>query len=118
MKHVKTIKAWADVGSHGGIFEFHMGGIADRYPNLMQVYSKQHTADLVPVMISAVPTGNSRLDWIDKPVTLTIDGGDAAVLLALVSGERSAVRDRLMGRDEYLATIEALRSELIKVQPK
>lgn len=53
-KRVKTHKAWADVGSHGGIFAFEPGGrVGDRYPNLLHIFTKQHTPDLVPVTITA-----------------------------------------------------------------
>jgi len=48
----KTVKAFADVGSHGGIFEFQSGPVADRYPGLMQIYSEQITRDLIPVTIT------------------------------------------------------------------
>lgn len=51
-KRVKTHKAWADVGSHGGIYVFEIGPVADRYPSLMHVHEKQVTPDLVPVTIT------------------------------------------------------------------
>lgn len=116
VKHVRTMKAWADVGSHGGIFMFDCGAIADRYPNLLQVYAKQVTPDLVPVTIAPVPTGNKRLDWIDKPVTLTMDGGDAAILLNLVTGEWKKVAAEGSSRDSFFRTLDALRNALIEVQ--
>jgi hypothetical protein len=51
-KKVQPMRAWADVGSHGGIFEFVEGPIADRYPTLLQIYSKP-SPGLVEVRISA-----------------------------------------------------------------
>ena len=48
---MKKIKAWADVGSHGGIFVFSSGPVADRYPGLLHIYETQVTKDLVPVEI-------------------------------------------------------------------
>lgn len=52
-KRMKTMIGYADVGSHGGIFEFSIGPVADRYPNLLQIYSKP-LPGLVPVKITAV----------------------------------------------------------------
>jgi len=48
----KTIRAYADVGSHGGIFYFEMGNIAERYPTLMQIYRKKICKGLTPVKIT------------------------------------------------------------------
>jgi hypothetical protein len=48
----KTIRAYADVGSHGGIFYFDMGNIAERYPTLMQIYRKKICKGLTPVKIT------------------------------------------------------------------
>ena len=50
-KTVKKTKAWADVGSNGGIFYFAGGPVASRYPSLLQVYQEKITDDLVPVWI-------------------------------------------------------------------
>lgn len=36
----KEIIAWADVGSHCGIFMFEAGPVADKYPYLMHIYNK------------------------------------------------------------------------------
>lgn len=58
MRKMKPMKAWADVGSHGGIFEFAIGNIADRYPHLLQIYSKQVTPDLIPVKIIPIKQKN------------------------------------------------------------
>lgn len=49
---VNQLLAYADVGSHGGVFEFAAGNIAERYPTLLQVYRTQVTKDLVPVYIT------------------------------------------------------------------
>ena len=51
MKKVKKHKAWADVGSHGGIFVFTAGPIADKYPWLMHIYDKKLDDSLVPVWV-------------------------------------------------------------------
>lgn len=48
----KKIKAWADVGTHGGIFAFRSGVIGDRYPGLMHIYDSKLTHDLIPVTIT------------------------------------------------------------------
>jgi hypothetical protein len=34
----RTLKAWADVGSHGGIFVFEGGPMAEHFPGLLQIY--------------------------------------------------------------------------------
>ena len=47
----KVIKAWADVGNHGGIFSFISGPVKSKYPGLMHIYAYQVTPDLVPVEI-------------------------------------------------------------------
>ena len=52
MKKTKTIRAYADIGSHNGIFEFVGGKIADNYPTLLQVYRKKVSSDLIPVKIT------------------------------------------------------------------
>ena len=58
VKRMKVHKAWADVGSHGGIFEFFSGfGIGGRYPHLLHVYSKKVTKDLVRVEIREIRRG-------------------------------------------------------------
>lgn len=51
MPETKIINAWAWVGSHGLIFEFCAGPVADRYPHLMHIFSEQVSPDLVPVEI-------------------------------------------------------------------
>ena len=48
----KKIKAWADIGSHGGIFVFEGGVVAERYPTLMHIFHKKITKDLIPVVIT------------------------------------------------------------------
>ena len=47
----KIVKAWADVGSHRGIFVFESGPVGDRYPHLLHIFAKQVTPDLIPVHI-------------------------------------------------------------------
>lgn len=51
-KKTKTVKAWADVGSHGGIFVFEVGPVASRYPKLMHIFYEKISADLIPVKIT------------------------------------------------------------------
>lgn len=51
-KKVKTHIAYADVGSHGGIFMFDMGLVADKHPTLLHIYRKKVTPDLVKVRIT------------------------------------------------------------------
>jgi len=50
-KEERTMRAYADVGSHGFIFEFVAGPVAERYPTLLQIYREKITPDLVPVEI-------------------------------------------------------------------
>lgn len=45
------VTAWAEVGSHGGIFEFTGGLVAERYPSLMHIYSQKIDDDLREVQI-------------------------------------------------------------------
>lgn len=45
-KKEKRVRVWVDVGSHGGVFFFEAGPVADRYPKLMHVYKKKISADL------------------------------------------------------------------------
>ncbi len=54
MKRVKSMTAWADVGSHGGIFEFAVGPVGDRYPYLLHIFSKPLDPHLVKVRITPV----------------------------------------------------------------
>lgn len=49
----KVVKAWADIGSHGGIFAFGGGGeCARRYQGMMHIYETKVTADLKPCTIT------------------------------------------------------------------
>jgi hypothetical protein len=48
----KTMKAWADVGSHSGIFYFDGGDIADRYPTLLMIYKDKVASYLKEVTIT------------------------------------------------------------------
>lgn len=45
------VRAWADIGSHGHIFAFQAGPVADRYPGLLAVFEKP-LKGLVPVTIT------------------------------------------------------------------
>ena len=54
MRKFKPMVAYADVGSHGGIFEFSIGPTATRYTSLLHIYSKQISPDLIPVRITRV----------------------------------------------------------------
>lgn len=36
----KVVKVFVDIGSHGHVYGFQGGMVGERYPNLMQVYSK------------------------------------------------------------------------------
>jgi hypothetical protein len=49
----RKVRAWADMGSHGGIFIFHSGPAALLgYRTLMHIYNEPVTPDLVPVTIT------------------------------------------------------------------
>lgn len=52
---VKRMIAFADVGSHGGIFKFESGPVGNAYPGLLQIYERRVTPDLVRVEIRALP---------------------------------------------------------------
>jgi hypothetical protein len=52
MTDKKSMIAWADIGSHGKIFEFVSGPVAERYPHLLHIYSKKLTPYLVRVKIT------------------------------------------------------------------
>jgi len=47
----RKIKAWADVGSNGGIL-FELGPVARQYPRLMHIYDRKISKDLIPVTIT------------------------------------------------------------------
>lgn len=64
-RRVRRVKAWAAVGSHDGIFEFVVGPVAEKYPNLMHVFSKKIMRDLVPVTI-LVPLTKKRKRPVSK----------------------------------------------------
>ena len=53
MKKKKEIRmrGYADIGSHGHIFMFAGGEIADKYPTLLHIYRKKVTANLKRVTI-------------------------------------------------------------------
>lgn len=46
-----TLTAYADVGSHGGIFTFVGGPVGDAYPGLMHIFLKKVSTYLIPVKI-------------------------------------------------------------------
>jgi hypothetical protein len=50
----KSMIAYASFGSHGKIFEFYLGNIAERYPHLLWIFSKKITPDLKKVKITEV----------------------------------------------------------------
>lgn len=49
---IKKMKAYADVGSNGGIYMFEDGTIANKYPTLLHIYKDKISPDLQPVTIS------------------------------------------------------------------
>jgi len=50
-KKEKRIRAYADIGSHGGIFMFEVGPVGDKYPKLLHIYKEKVSPDLKPVTI-------------------------------------------------------------------
>ncbi|OQA50488.1 MAG: hypothetical protein BWY47_00433 [Bacteroidetes bacterium ADurb.Bin302] len=50
-KNEKRKRVYIDVGSHGGIFEFIGGNIAERYPTLLHVYNKKISKNLKAAVI-------------------------------------------------------------------
>lgn len=44
-------RVYISVGSHGKIFEFSGGRVADMYPTLLWVFDKKITDDLIPATI-------------------------------------------------------------------
>ena len=54
MKSVKVHRAWADVGSHGGIFFFEDGPVGRQYPGLLHIFKDRVSHDLVEVEIRSV----------------------------------------------------------------
>jgi len=71
MDKTKTIKkkCFVDVGSHGHIFEFSCGPVAERYPTLLNVYNAQITPDLVEAEITYKVTRYERFvaEQLDIP---------------------------------------------------
>jgi hypothetical protein len=62
---------------------------------------------------SPAPT---KVSWMDKPVSLNVDGGEAAILLGLITTEWASIaRDE--NRASYYRTLTILREKLIKAQP-
>lgn len=54
-KKVRKVEGWAEVGSHGGIFEFVGGDLGESFKHLMCIYSKKVTSDLIKVEIICRP---------------------------------------------------------------
>lgn len=50
-KRIKRVRAYAEIGSHGGIFMFDLGPTARNYPTLLHVYRKKVAPYLIPVTI-------------------------------------------------------------------
>ena len=47
----KRMRVYIDVGSHGGVFMFEGGKIADRYPTLLHVYRKKLANYMKPAVL-------------------------------------------------------------------
>lgn len=58
------------------------------------------------------PNTNPRLDWMDKQVTLTLNGGELAILTGLTSREWTSLHGD-QKRVAYVETIRRLRQKLI-----
>lgn len=58
---LKPKYAWADVGSHGGIFEFFSGPVADRYPGLLHIFRRRGPG-LVRVKIEIAKRASRGVD--------------------------------------------------------
>lgn len=57
----KQFKAYADIGSHGGIFEFISGPVAMSYPHLMHIYSEKISSNLIEIKITYdIKTRNNK----------------------------------------------------------
>jgi hypothetical protein len=50
-RKVRIIKAWADVGSHDGVFIFESGPIYSMYGPVMHVYASNCVPGLTPIEI-------------------------------------------------------------------
>ena len=51
MNQRNTVRAYASIGSHGGIYVFEAGPVADRYPDLLEIY-RYPRPGLIPVTIT------------------------------------------------------------------
>ena len=40
-KKEKRMRVWIDIGSHGGVFMFLGGGIAEQYPTLLHIHRRK-----------------------------------------------------------------------------
>ncbi len=47
-----TLNAFADIGSHGGIFEFRIGPVGKDYPGLLHIYREKANDCCVPCKIT------------------------------------------------------------------
>jgi len=59
-KRVKSVIAYADVGSHGGIFQFDGGPVYSMYGPLMHIWPNKISSELVPVKIAALRPARPR----------------------------------------------------------
>lgn len=50
-KKEKRMRVYIDIGSHGGVFRFDCGPVAERYPTLLHVYHKKVSKDLKPAIL-------------------------------------------------------------------
>lgn len=64
---------------------------------------------------------NPRLDWMDKPVVLHINGGEAATLLGLVTGAWAVARKEADSDPRFVPNrdmLAALRQKIIDASPE
>lgn len=52
VKKIRKIKVWVDVGSHGYVYSFGIGPVANRYPNLMHVFDQKMSDSLIPATLT------------------------------------------------------------------
>lgn len=50
-KKQKRMRVYVDVDSHGKVFEFIAGPVANRYPHLLHVYGKRLDKSLIPATL-------------------------------------------------------------------
>jgi len=51
IKKLRRMRAYADIGSHGGLFMFGLGPVGDKYPTLLHIYKKRLLKSFIPVII-------------------------------------------------------------------